>query len=1116
MSLRTHSLPPSSLIPPPLRYQGGSVSSVNNYLIGLSHHQINHFCCTVCAFDIHVSLECLRLFNLAFGTSLTYFYVCVEAIRLFSLAVQLISHAINICMQSPHYAKSKLCTMPGVSAVCTHTDFMNSLQSHQQPSNLSTARTHPTNRRTNRVRNNCANKRSSLSCGLLNSRSVCNKSESILEYIAHHNLNLLIVTEAWLTGTHEYDKMVIKACSPPLFNAISWPRTHKRGGGLLILYDEMVRVKKIELETKFDLNAFEIGIFQIQNENEHNSITCCVIYRPPASKISSFFTNFTKLCQDLLRYKRIILMGDFNLPQNQFDEDSQFSSILTSFSLVQLVKEATHESGHILDLLIIRSEDELNINHMKVVEGVADHCGVLFDMITTVMKNPQSSPIRKTRRFHLFNKDEFCVSLHDNVVLPLLRKFASSKNIWEPLPDTKSEDFLKEMNELLVAELDKVAPLSSCPTRRQKKVAWWNNRCTMKKRELRRLEKAWRKTRLTVNRQIFTNARNDYHKILNAERNAYIKQSIIKCGVDSKKNWNLVNNLLGRKKVVLLPDSPRSLLVSQFNNYFKEKIVKIRESISPTSIVDCPRQFRVSQPLTSFDQVTGADLVNVLRTMNIKSNKLDILPHWLFKSTAQVLLPLLVCFVNSVLRKGLPSVYKHAIITPLLKSNSLDSNDVKNYRPVSNFPTLVKIIEKVVAAKLTHHLEANGLIDPYQSAYRQHFSCETAIISILNDIYVATDRKEISIAVLLDMSAAFDTIDHNALITKLESMGVVDEALEWMVMYLNGRTHSTQIDDITSSPVPLSMGVPQGSVLGPLLFTLYIRELGEVIKDTGVRYNIYADDVQLLVHCKLSELSSALVRIGECLKKIQLWTSNNFLQLNPAKTEFIIFGSKDQLKKIDTKVLIVNNECFQPKSVVRNLGVFLDSQLKFSKHIDNICRSAYANLRMLQSLRRSLTNCQFGVLAHALVLSRIESTPAVLYGVEEGELKRLQRVIKATFRITFGFKRRDHIQYEMKKRGWLTIKQRISMRLMLILHNVISCSKPDYLKQLITFSSGDHGLRSQSRGDLASHGSKTKKGSRSFIVAAPKIWKSIDVATRQIVHRGAFRSAVKKLLTEDE
>ena len=496
----------------------------------------------------------------------------------------------------------------------------------------------------------------------------------------------------------------------------------------------------------------------------------------------------------------------------------------------------------------------------------------------------------------------------------------------------------------------------------------------------------------------------------------------------------------------------------------------------------------VSVTLTSFGQVTGADLVTIIRSMKIKSNKLDILPHWLMKDTFQVLMPLYVCFVNCVLKNGLPLEYKHAVITPLLKNASLEKEDLKNYRPVSNFPTLVKIIEKTVANKLLQHLDRNRLMDPYQSAYRNHYSCETAVLSVLNDIYMAMDQKEISIAALLDMSAAFDTVDHGLLITKLEERGIKDDALNWLRMYLCDRAYSTQIREHKSNPLPLKMSVPQGSVLGPLLFTIYIRQLGEVIDETGVRYNIYADDTQLLVHTNPSQLSSVFLRISHCINEILNWTSHNFLQLNSSKTEFIIFGTREQLRRIDVNELTVNNQSFPIQMVVRNLGILLDSQLKFSKHVDNICRAAYGNLRMLQRVRSSLSNDQFSVLAHALVLSRIEYAPSVLYGVDKCELKKLQRVIKAAFRYTFRYRRRDKISEVMRERGWLSIDQRITLRLLLILHTAIKTGKPDYLSKLVTLSSSQFGLRSQTRGDLHSHRSITKIGSRSLMIAAPKVW----------------------------
>ena len=216
--------------------------------------------------------------------------------------------------------------------------------------------------------------------------------------------------------------------------------------------------------------------------------------------------------------------------------------------------------------------------------------------------------------------------------------------------------------------------------------------------------------------------------------------------------------------------------------------------------------------------------------------------------------------------------------------------------------------------------------------------------------------------------------------------------------------------------------------------------------------------------------------------------------------------------KIPLTEVLVNGERYQLKQTIRNLGVFLDSQMKFSDHIDRICRSSYANLRMLHALRTSLKNGDLAILAHALVLSRIEFAPAVLYGVDDKQLKKLQRVIKATFRLCYRFKKYDNISEEMKRCGWLSIKERISMRFLLILHTIVTYKEPHYLWKLIQFTSSDRNLRSQSRGELVVHGSRTSVGSRAFVVAAPKIWSLINVDTRNIRKHDSFHSEIKKLL----
>jgi retron-type reverse transcriptase len=155
----------------------------------------------------------------------------------------------------------------------------------------------------------------------------------------------------------------------------------------------------------------------------------------------------------------------------------------------------------------------------------------------------------------------------------------------------------------------------------------------------------------------------------------------------------------------------------------------------------------------------------------------------------------------------------------------------------------------------------------------------------------------ISILALLDMSAAFDTVDHDLLLNKLEKLGVIDDALQWIKSYLGERYFSTQVNDVKSKPLPLKMGVPQGSVLGPLLFTVYVKELGDLLREMNMRYNCYADDVQLLVHVPPTRFTEGIKQIEDCILKIKKWTSTNYLQLNEKKQSSSLLVQKGSCRK---------------------------------------------------------------------------------------------------------------------------------------------------------------------------------------------------------------------------
>ena len=303
----------------------------------------------------------------------------------------------------------------------------------------------------------------------------------------------------------------------------------------------------------------------------------------------------------------------------------------------------------------------------------------------------------------------------------------------------------------------------------------------------------------------------------------------------------------------------------------------------------------------------------------------------------------------------------------------LPVNNLKSYRPVSNVSFISKIIEKVVSNRLQAHINSNKLNNPMQSAYLKSYSTETALLRVHNDISVSLDKGHVTALTLLDLSAAFDTIDHNTLTNRLaEWYGVSGMALAWFKSYLWGRHQRIKIDKSFSDSSLLEHGVPQGSVLGPLLFSLYTAPLSTIISSYGLSHHLYADDTQIYISLTDDTATESFKMLQSCITGVSAWMAQSKLKLNPSKTEFLLIGSTSQREKFINlfSLAVLDNE-MNPADFARNLGVFFDSGLSFRKHIPQVSSSCFYHIRYLKRIRKSLPLALAKQIAVALVTSKL-------------------------------------------------------------------------------------------------------------------------------------------------
>ena len=391
---------------------------------------------------------------------------------------------------------------------------------------------------------------------------------------------------------------------------------------------------------------------------------------------------------------------------------------------------------------------------------------------------------------------------------------------------------------------------------------------------------------------------------------------------------------------------------------------------------------------------------------------------------------------------------KYAHVIPIPKNQSIDRSTLSNYRPISNLSFISKTIERIIAKQLRTYINNNNILHKLQSAYTTDKSTETSLLHTLNNILLFPKNTP-TILILLDLSSAFDTLDHNILIRRLENIGIKDSVLSWFTSYLINRSFSICIDNAITEPCHTTHGVPQGSVLGPILFNIYISPLLYLLEEyPDIHFHSYADDLQL--YCNLPDPINNINTINKCINDISKWLSNNSLLLNSLKTKALLINTSPGHHSIPP--IIINNHIIEYSNQAKNLGLTLDQKLSYLPHITNISKSINYTLHTIRLIRPSITTELAKLLVTSLILPRLDYCNSTLNSLPAHTIKMLTKLQYRAIRTIFRIKKysRQHITPYMKSIHWLPIPYRIQYKLLLLTHHATHNNKPDYLTELLT------------------------------------------------------------------
>ncbi|MCG7870185.1 MAG: hypothetical protein JAY74_27935 [Candidatus Thiodiazotropha taylori] len=905
------------------------------------------------------------------------------------------------------------------------------------------------------------------------------------------HFDILAFTETWLSASVDTDDLLLESYNQPERK----DRVGDNHGGVILYVKETLFYKRRD-----DLEIRGVENIWIELANNHKRVLFGVFYRPPNSD-ATYFSNI----EDSLALavdtgiSDIIVTGDFNLNMLNVRTSRKIESLCVQFSFYQSIDQPTHfteNTSSLIDIILVSNKDHL------LLSGVGDpflnqelryHCPVYG-----ILKF--SKPKFKTFLRHVW--------YYDRGNFDLLRDKASNLD-WESLQDTDINVYADNIN----TAINSIA--SECIPNRQIKVKpsdppWLT---TFLKRHIRKRKRAFRKakrTNIESHWKTFRKLRNKVTTMIRDSKKSFydkLADKLKSSTITTKDWWSTLKTFINPSSSSTIPPleydnniyTDESDKANILNKYFQSQTILNEKNVVPPDLIPLALNSELNTII-----LTPLEVESVLKTLTIgKASGPNGLSNRILKELSSQLSTPFCSLFNQSLRTGhLPAFYKEANVCPVPKKGDLSI--VANYRPISLLNAEAKVFERLIFKYLFNHLRDNNLLSSLQSGFIPGDSTVNQLTFLYNTFCQALDSGKEVRAVFCDISKAFDRVWHVGLLHKLKAAGVTGEVLDWFKHYLSDRKQRVVLPGAVSDWVFIRAGVPQGSILGPLLFLLYIND---IVNDIGSNIRLFADDTSLYI--VVDDPITTANCLNTDLDKISRWAATWLVSFNPTKTESLLISRK--LNRPHHPALSMQNHQITEVDSHKHLGIYFSNDCTWHQHVNYIKEKAWFRINVMRKLKFKLDRKSLEIIYTSFIRPLLEYGDVIWDNCTEYEKNDLDKIQSEAARIATGATKLVSLSTLSNEICWDSLEQRRKNHRLTLFYKMMYNITPLYLSSLVPQTVSNisrYNLRNSN--DLQCIAARSSQYYHSFLPSTTRDWNSLSIEAKQSDSVNSFKRFLKK------